>query len=98
MYNYELLRFNKRVKELRKKIKLNQKNEVVCKIGNVRVTEVLDKWKMISSHTCCRSFCTNIYLSGFPAKELKRISGHKNPPAFMRYFKVKQSENLKFRP
>ena len=92
-YDYELpkvssYRFNERVKELGKKIKLYQKVEVVLKKGNVRVTEVLDKWEMISSHTCRRSFCTNMYLSGFPAEELKRISGHKSPAAFMRYIKV----------
>lgn len=43
---------------------------------------------LISSHTCRRSFCTNMYLSGFPAKELMKISGHKNHAAFMRYVKV----------
>ncbi len=43
---------------------------------------------MISSHTCRRSFCTNMYLSGFPAEELKRISGHKSPAALMRNIKV----------
>jgi hypothetical protein len=35
-----------------------------------------------------RSFCTNMYLSGFPAEGLMRISGHKSPAAFMRYIKV----------
>lgn len=35
-----------------------------------------------------RSFCTNMYLSGFPAEELMKISGHKSPAAFMRYIKV----------
>jgi len=54
----------------------------------VRVTNIFDKWEIISSHTCRRSFCTNMYLSGFPAKELKRITGHKSPAAFMRYIKV----------
>jgi len=29
-----------------------------------------------------------MYLSGFPAKELKRITGHKSSAAFMRYIKV----------
>ncbi|MBV5280871.1 MAG: site-specific integrase [Paludibacter sp.] len=81
-------RFNERVKDLGKKIKLYKKVEVVRKKGNVRVTEVLDKWEMISLHTCRRSFCTNMYLSGFPAEELKRISRHKSPTTFMRYIKV----------
>ncbi|MFV0398118.1 MAG: tyrosine-type recombinase/integrase [Bacteroidales bacterium] len=92
-YDYDLpkipsYKFNERLKELGKKAKLKQKVEIVRKKGNLRVKEVHEKWEMISSHTCRRSFCTNMYLSGFPAEELMRISGHKSPAAFMRYIKV----------
>jgi hypothetical protein len=52
------------------------------------VKEVREKWEMIFSHTCRLPFCSNTYLSGFPAEELIRISGHKNPAVFMRYIKV----------
>lgn len=68
--------------------KLNQKIEIVRKKGKIRVAEVKQKWELMSSHTCRRSFCTNMYLSGFPAEELMKISGHKSPAAFMRYIKV----------
>lgn len=92
-YNYDLpkvasYKFNERLKELGKNAKLKQKVEIVRKKGNLRVKEVHEKWEMMSSHTCRRSFCTNMYLSGFPAEELMRISGHKSPAAFMRYIKV----------
>lgn len=92
-YNYDLpkipsYRFNERLKELGKKAKLKQKIEIVRKKGKLRVKDVHEKWEMMSSHTCRRSFCTNMYLSGFPAEELMRISGHKSPAAFMRYIKV----------
>jgi integrase len=92
-YDYNLPKipsytFNERVKELGQRAKLRQKIEVVRKKGTLRVKEVREKWEMISSHTCRRSFCTNMYLSGFPAEELMRISGHKSPAAFMRYIKV----------
>ena len=80
--------FNERVKELGQRAKLKQKIEVVRKKGKNREKKVFEKWEMISSHTCRRSFCTNMYLSGFPAEELMRISGHKSPAAFMRYIKV----------
>lgn len=92
-YDYNLpkipsYKFNERLKELGKKAKLKQKVEIVRKKGNLRVKEIREKWEMMSSHTCRRSFCTNMYLSGFPAEELMRISGHKSPAAFMRYIKV----------
>lgn len=92
-YNYDLpkipsYKFNERVKELGERARLNQKIEVVRKKGNNRIKDIYKKWEMISSHTCRRSFCTNMYLSGFPAQELMKISGHKSPAAFMRYIKV----------
>ncbi len=92
-YNYELpqissYKFNERVKEIGQKAKLKQKVEIVRKKGNTRVSNIYEKWQLISSHTCRRSFCTNMYLSGFPAEELMKISGHKSPAAFMRYIKV----------
>ena len=92
-YNYNLPKiprhkFNERVKELGKKIGLNQNVEIVRKKGNIRIRDIYKKWELISSHTCRRSFCTNMYLSGFPAEELMKISGHKSPTAFMRYIKV----------
>lgn len=92
-YNYQLPKissytFNERVKELGEKIKMNQKIEIVRKKGNTRVSTISKKYELISSHTCRRSFCTNMYLAGFPAEELMKISGHKSPTAFKRYIKV----------
>ena len=99
-YNYDLPKiprymFNERVKELGRKIKLSQKIEVVRRKGKEREKRIYEKWEMISSHTCRRSFCTNMYLSGFPAAELMRISGHKSPSAFMRYIKVDNQQAAK---
>jgi integrase len=99
-YNYDLPKipnytFNERVKELGERAKLKQKIEVVRKKGKNREKKVFEKWEMISSHTCRRSFCTNMYLSGFPAEELMRISGHKSPAAFMRYIKVDNQQAAK---
>lgn len=92
-YNYNLpkissYKFNARLKEIGQIAGLNQKIEIVRKKGITRVNTSYAKWKLISSHTCRRSFCTNMYLSGFPAEELMRISGHKSTSAFMRYIKV----------
>ena len=99
-HNYDLPKipsytFNERVKELGQRAKLKQKIEVVRKKGKNREKKVFEKWEMISSHTCRRSFCTNMYLSGFPAEELMRISGHKSPAAFMRYIKVDNQQAAK---
>ncbi|MFI3293735.1 MAG: site-specific integrase [Rikenellaceae bacterium] len=92
-YNYCLpkisrYKFNERLKELGKMAGFNQPIEIVRKKGVKRIAEVSKKWELISSHTCRRSFCTNMYLSGFPAEELMKISGHNSPAAFLRYIKI----------
>jgi site-specific recombinase XerD len=45
-------------------------------------------YKLVSSHTARRSFCTNHYLSGFPAIDLMKISGHRTEKAFLKYVKL----------
>ena len=97
-YNYMLPKipqhkFNIAIKEIGKLANINIKVEIVNKKGNSRITAVYEKWELISSHTCRRSFCTNMFRSGFPAEELMKISGHKSSSAFMRYIKIDGAES-----
>ncbi len=96
-YNYQLPKysryiFNEKVKEIGKRAGLKQKIEIVRKRGTERERKIYEKWELIYSHTCRRSFCTNMYLAGFPAEELMHISGHKSMSAFMRYIKIDNIE------
>jgi integrase len=80
--------FNKGVKDLGELAGLDQLHEIVRKRGIYQVKEVFKKYELISSHTCRRSFCTNMYLAGFPPEELMKISGHKTITAFLTYIKI----------
>jgi integrase len=92
-YNLELPKihlndFNKGLKDIGELAGLKQKHELVHKKGTKQVKEVFMKYQLMTSHTCRRSFCTNMYLAGFPAEELMKISGHKSTQAFLTYIKV----------
>ena len=92
-YNLELPKmhlndFNKGLKDIGELAGLKQKHEIVHKKGTKQVKEVFMKYQLMTSHTCRRSFCTNMYLAGFPAEELMKISGHKSVKAFLTYIKV----------
>ncbi|MHC1705205.1 MAG: site-specific integrase [Tenuifilaceae bacterium] len=92
-YNLELPKmhlndFNKGLKDIGELAGLKQKHEIVHKKGTKQIKEVFMKYELMSSHTCRRSFCTNMYLAGFPAEELMKISGHKSTIAFLTYIKV----------
>ena len=61
--------------------------------GTVRVELKSKKFELITTHTARRSFATNLYLSGFPAISIMKITGHKTEKAFLRYIKMKPQEN-----
>ena len=84
--------FNQKIKGLGESAKINEKIEIEHQRGNLRDSKVLEKHKLISSHTCRRSFCTNAYLDGVDVQLIMKISGHKTEKAFRRYLKISNYE------
>ena len=54
---------------------------------------VYEKYKLVSSHTCRRSFATNFYLMGLPALTITAITGHTTEKSFLAYIKVTPKEH-----
>ncbi|MDD2197346.1 MAG: tyrosine-type recombinase/integrase [Bacteroidales bacterium] len=80
--------FNREIKKIGALAGIDQPHIIVRKKGTNYVKQEFKKHELIHSHTCRRSFCTNMYLSGFPAEELMKISGHKTATAFLTYIKI----------
>jgi integrase len=57
------------------------------------VQTTIPKYDLITTHTARRSFATNLFLSGFPAISIMKITGHKTEKSFMKYIKISQEEN-----
>lgn len=84
--------FNKKIKDLGAQAKINEKVELTHRKGNTRESKLYNKYDLISSHTCRRSFCTNAYLDGIDVQLIMKISGHKTEKAFRRYLKISNLE------
>jgi integrase len=80
--------FNREIKKLSKDAGFTEK-------GRLSTDPQLELWECISSHTCRRSFATNLYLEGFPVLDLMKITGHRTEKAFMRYIKVTKLDAAK---
>ena len=63
--------------------------------GGIRKTSTYPKWKLVSSHTGRRCFCTNQYLRGLPVLMIMKISGHKSEKSFLKYIKVSEEEHAR---
>ena len=57
------------------------------------MTEIKDKWELVTTHTARRSFATNAYKSGIPSLKIMMITGHTTESSFLRYIKITGEEN-----
>ncbi len=63
--------------------------------GGQRVTQMLPKYQLISSHTARRSFATNSYLKGHKSLDIMAVTGHRTESSFNRYIRVTPMEKAR---
>jgi integrase len=90
-----LQKFNKNIKKVGKKAELFEEIITVKKVGIKKEETTNQKYELISSHTCRRSFCTNQFNRGMPTLLIRKISGHKTEAAFLRYIKIDEEDAAK---
>lgn len=94
--SYSNQKTNDYLKELTKKIEpLRKPVTISFTKGGLEISETVEKWEMITSHTARRSFATNEYLAGTPSLTIMAITGHKTEKAFLRYIKLTPNEHAK---
>jgi integrase len=86
-------KYNDYIKKVCEKAEFSGKISKSITKGGKRITEVKEKWEMVSSHTARRSFATNLYKSGFPSIGIMAMTGHSTEKAFLSYIKVNEEEH-----
>lgn len=98
-YNYKMpdvisnQKFNDYIKDVCKLAQIDGSETFTRTVGGKLVTETKPKHDLVSSHTCRRSFCTNMYLRGLDTLMIRSISGHKTEKSFLKYIKVSQQQH-----
>ena len=97
-------KFNEYVKEVVELAGIDEKMEgsklVAVEIDGEskqrKVKDIYKKWELVSSHSCRRSFATNMYKSkALPLIVLMSLTGHKTETQFIEYVKTTPEENAK---
>jgi integrase len=87
-------KFNDQLKEISKMVpSLHQNVRYVSTIGGKEVTENYLKYEMVCSHTCRRSFATNMYFKGIKPYDIMKITGHRQIKQFYEYIKMSPDES-----
>lgn len=87
--------YNRQLKDVCEQAGINEPIMAEEKKGEMRVTSLIPKWKLVTSHTARRSFATNLYRRGIPSTQLMMLTGHKSETSFMKYIKVSGEDNAK---
>ncbi|MCL5246524.1 site-specific integrase [Cellulophaga sp. 20_2_10] len=83
---------NEYIKEVGRKVGLTQTEIKNYTRGGIERAEEIPKYKMISSHTARRSFCTNMYEKGMPIYDIMHFSGHASEKEFYNYIRTKKEQ------
>lgn len=87
-YDGKISDFNKQVRELAKIAGINSEVVIYRKIGGKQSEKVYQKYELVSSHTCRRTFCTLKFLAKMPPYVIMKFTGHKTERSFLRYLKL----------
>lgn len=85
--------FNRCVKEICKKVGIDDPILWERTVGTEVVRKKIPKWELVSSHTARRSFATNMFLQNIPTYRIMLITGHKSESSFFKYIRVTREEN-----
>ena len=81
------------LKELGKLAGLNDLVVMNSYEGGSRHELKYPKYELITTHTARRSFATNAYYAGLPARSIMSITGHKTEKEFRKYIKLDSDEH-----
>ena len=84
---------NRHIKEVGELAKINDSELKIRNKGKERVETLFNKYELICTHTARRSFATNMFKRGIPARVIMKITGHRTEKAFSSYIKITQDEN-----
>jgi integrase len=87
-------KMNEYLKDICKTVdSLKKKEEVIYTKGGSKVSSMVPKHKLVTTHTARRSFATNMYKQEVPTITIRKITGHKTESAFLRYIKATPSDH-----
>lgn len=72
---------------------ITQKVEHTSIRGAKSVTEQIEKYKLVSTHTARRTGATLMYLEGMDVLSIMKITGHKTEKEFKKYIRIGEEEN-----
>lgn len=90
-------KFNKYIKDIALEVGLKAKTygSKRDEENNKKTEGYYEKWELVSSHICRRSFATNLFLAGIEVSIIRKATGHSSEKLFLNYVKANQNDHIK---
>lgn len=97
-YDYKVPRtveqpFNRTLKKIGELAGIDKDIVLTENIGGETKERLVKKYELISSHTARRTGATNLFLLGYTALQIMKVTGHATIESLMEYIKVSLEEN-----
>lgn len=97
-YDYKVPRtveqpFNRALKKIGELAGIDKDIVLTESIGGETKERMVKKYELITSHTARRTGATNLFLLGYSAMQIMKVTGHATMESFMDYIKVSLEEN-----
>ncbi len=90
------VKFNKYIKDVAEEVGLKEKTfgSKIDKKSKVKAEDYYEKWELVTSHVCRRSFATNLFLAGIDVSIIRKATGHTTEKSFVNYIKASKDEHI----
>lgn len=83
---------NTHIKEVVRRADILELVECNYTKGGKKISERVPKYKLVSTHSARRSFCTNMYKKGMPIYDIMVFSGHSTEKEFYKYIRIEKEQ------
>jgi cupin superfamily acireductone dioxygenase involved in methionine salvage len=96
-YNYQMPHLedqviNRYIKEVAQLAGLTDKVEIETTKGGTPKKEMIEKYKIVHTHTALRTGATLMYLAGIDLYDIMKVTGHTTPTMLKKYIKADSLE------
>ncbi len=83
---------NRYIKQVAKKAGIKEDIKCTRTKGGNEIIDRIPKYKLVSTHTARRSFCTNLFKKNVNIDYIMHFSGHKGAKEFYKYIRIEKEE------
>ena len=86
---------NRHIKKIARVAGIDTPTKIRYTKAGKKITEMVPKWSLVSTHTARRTGATLMYYKGVDVYDIMRITGHRSPEMLRKYIKAETMDTVR---